>query len=316
MFPTLKTIGGFLHKNRNKILIASVVAVSVAVYMHYSGSEGELAPNALENDEDSDKDSTNEGEKGKGPVANEQQMSPGNRARVLLRIRRQFDMAAQHFLPTIRIKIVEVVDINGTVRQIKELRAKSSENNRQLETQLWEEIKISSFTMLFVTAYMLSAVCVMLRVQLCLLAHSAGRSSAPNSSSARSSNGTNTNGEEEVPFDNEMFKALIDGAYKHLFNSGLRTFTAVVNHRVTTDLKFWVVQEKTSVSFGDLLHTVTAMRQTLEAEMPATVQSIFIRECMSDTDCDLCWFVVVTYFLASNCCSSQCADGQWQPKRQ
>ncbi len=268
MLPFLKNVGGFLHKNRNKLVIASIIAISVAVVVHYNSSSTE--DNLILNSEEivNENISSNDDELIEREKPN-RKMSPVNRSRLLLRIRRQFDIASQHFMPTLRIKIIEVVDINGTVRQIKELRSKSNENSRQLEAQLWEEIKISSFTMLFVTAYMLSAVCVMLRVQLHVLARSAYHGS--------SSSGQ-FNEDLEVQLDNDMFKALVEATYKQMFGSGLRTFAALVKSRVSADLRHWTVQEKLSVEFGDLLETVSLVRRNIEVDLAATVQTIFIRK--------------------------------------
>ena len=39
-----------------------------------------------------------------------------------MRIRRQFDKACAQFIPTLKAKVTEVVDITNAVRQIKELR--------------------------------------------------------------------------------------------------------------------------------------------------------------------------------------------------
>jgi hypothetical protein len=44
-----------------------------------------------------------------------------------------------------------------------------NENNNNTINDLWDEIKISSITLLFMSAYMVSAVTVLLRVQLHIL---------------------------------------------------------------------------------------------------------------------------------------------------
>ncbi len=290
MLPSFKAVGGFLNRNRNKILIASVVAISVAIYMHYNSNEELLANNTNENDveEESLDDDNNDGVK-KRTESPLQINSPGNKARILLRLRREFDITAQCFLPTLRTKIMEVVDINESVRAIKELRTKSSEQNNEPAIQLWEEVKISAFQMMFVSSYMLCAMCILLRVQLCLLTRVSNRSGSAG----------NVGMDDGTQFDTAMFNLLVDNTFKHLYGSGLRTFSAMVKHRVMLDLKGWVVKEQGAVTFGELQQTVTSLRQAMETDLPATIQTIFIRKCAPNvfvhlvTMCADCSFVLL-----------------------
>ena len=71
--------------------------------------------------------------------------SPGKkRAMILQQVRKQFDNYAKHFLPTLKIKIAEVVDISNAVRKIKEIRANTQTSDSQdVEAKLWDEIKVS-----------------------------------------------------------------------------------------------------------------------------------------------------------------------------
>ena len=37
MWSTIQSIGGFVNRNRNKLLVASVVAIGVTLYLNYNG---------------------------------------------------------------------------------------------------------------------------------------------------------------------------------------------------------------------------------------------------------------------------------------
>jgi hypothetical protein len=82
----------------------------------------------------------------------------------------------------------------------------------------------------------------------------------------------------DVQLDNEMFRALVESTYRTMFGSGLKAFSALVRHRVATDLKHWTVQDKLAVDFGDLVDTVSAVRRNVENDLASVVQMIFIGE--------------------------------------
>lgn len=255
MWQTLQCVGGFLNKNRTKIIVASVVAVGVAVYMNYNSDPEEQADDnaVIENRTQ--------------PIrllSETRSNKAANRSRLLLKMKSQFDQTANQFLPTLRVKIVEVVDISGTVRHIKELRRNATSNQEDLEARLWSEIKNASFAMLLVTAYMLSAVCTLLKIQLHIL--------------ARSLEHTLEQEDGEMQLNSSKFRALIEGTYRQLFGSGLRTFTDMVKSRVEKDLAGWSVKEKLHVEFDELHEMLTSVRINLEADMEGMIKTIFIRK--------------------------------------
>ena len=255
MWSALQCVGGFLNKNRTKIIVASVVAVGVAVYMNYNSEpeEQDESAVAIEN---------------RSPpirlLSETRSNKAANRSRLLLKMKSQFDQTANQFLPTLRVKIVEVVDISGTVRHIKELRRNATSNQEDLEARLWSEIKNASFTMLLVTAYMLSAVCTLLKIQLHIL--------------ARSLEHTLEQEDGEMQLNSSKFRALIEGTYRQLFGSGLRTFTDMVKSRVEKDWAGWSVKEKLHVEFDELHEMLTSVRINLEADMEGMIKTIFIRK--------------------------------------
>lgn len=258
MWSALQSVGGFVNRNRTKIIVASVIAIGISAYLYYE-STSQAETGSDERDE-----SQNKVEPLRLMNENKVAIRNANRARLLLKIRKQFDFAACQFLPTLRVKIVEVVDINGTVKHIKQLRMQATSNQEELEARLWNEIKIASFTMLLVTAYMLSAVCTLLRIQLSIL--------------ARSLNQTYEVEDSEVQLNSDMFHALIEGTYKQLFGSGLKQFTEMVKLRVSTDLAGWTVKDKLHVEYEELVQVLVSMRRNLEADMEGMIKTIFIRK--------------------------------------
>ncbi|KAJ1407749.1 Peroxin-3 [Ochromonadaceae sp. CCMP2298] len=253
-----QSVTGFVSRNRSRLVIASVVAIAVTVYVNY--------PWAEEPEEESERERNKRSHI--RMMADSRQARP-NRSRLLLRIRRQFDTATGQFLPTLRVKIVEVVDINGTVRHIKALRAQATENQEELEARLWNEIKNASFAMLVVTVYMLSAVCTLLRIQLHILARSL------------------TLTQQDEGLDSHMFRALIEGTYKQLFGSGLHAFAALVKQRVAADLRDWTVKDKLQVDFDELRQALQYVRRNLESDLEGMIRTIFIPpEAAADLPCD------------------------------
>jgi hypothetical protein len=187
----IKASGSLLFHYRNKIFLTSVLAVILAIIVSYYETWNPLLMMPQQSKRRGNKLMT---------VMNNQSiipsMSTGNRSRVLLRLRRQYDSSCRHFLPTLRKKIFAIVDINATVKQIKELRTVSAPGCLDLERALWEEIKVSSFTLLFVAVYMTTTVCTVLRIQVHILARSILNSDQQDSRTS--------NGEDEMNMDNQV----------------------------------------------------------------------------------------------------------------
>lgn len=162
-------------------------------------------------------------------------LKQGMRSRLLLRVRRHFDVTAKHFFPTLRVKILEVVDISNAIQQIKQLRSapESDMVAKSTEATLWDQIKISSFVMFLTCAYMIGILAVLLRLQLHILARHAAmyNDEDPNNTS---------------PSEAEL-KILIDSTFKYVFGDGLVRLVGLLRHRVTTALVDWTVREKVAV---------------------------------------------------------------------
>ena len=252
-------IGGFLNRNKGRIAIVAAVAIAVTAYYHYSSS-----PNSEEDrknefiNEDSEKLLDDSKSKSTSEIETDETASRNNK--LLINIRQQFDTAALQFLPTLRLKIFEVVDIEMTVRKIKEIRSSTITDKAILEDDLWNELKISSFTILFVTAYMLSFVCVLIRVQL----HIISKSMQVDSNEFNSSD--------------DIFSALIEKTFNHVLGTGLTSFTDAVRRNISELLESWVIKEKLNVTFQEVMEVVSKTRRSLETDFSTLANCILIRK--------------------------------------
>lgn len=298
MFSWVQSIPSFLVRNRNRVALASIVAVVVAICLSYY--QFNPLPRLLNQAEETSEGgaTSTEGQRSSKVAVNDWGRRGHQRARLLLRVRRQFDLACKHFLPTLRKKIFEFIDINATVRQIKELRMNgingstnttlssggAAGNNNQQSTNtvadaeaiLWDDVKVSAFTMHFVTIYMLAAVCVLLKIQLHILARSIALSNSTDTSTGSTSNAGSAAEDDALNMDNEMFRELIDGTYRQLFGNGLRTFTAMVKERVKQDLQPWVVKDKVRIDYDEVVTAMRMIRKHLEMDFTGLIKTIFI----------------------------------------
>ena len=278
MWSTIQSIGGFVNRNRNKLLVASVVAIGVTLYLNYNG----------ETVEDEDKHDPQLETVQRLRLANESNsMKAANRTKLLFKIRRQFDTSVNQFIPTLRVKIVEVIDINGTVRHIKELRAKATTNKEELETRLWTEIKDSSFAMLIVTSYMLSAVCVLLRIQLHILARSLQKSYNNNQLFPQ---------DDDIQLNSDTFRGLIEGTYKHLYGNGLKLFSDMIKTQISLVLKNWTVKDKLHVSYDELIEVISIIRRNIENDLSLVIKTIFIRKSFNSFSLYIIWVLLYFYY--------------------
>ena len=277
MWSTIQSIGGFVNRNRNKLLVASVVAIGVTLYLNYNG----------ETVEDEDKHDPQLETVQRLRLANEtNSMKASNRTKLLFKIRRQFDTSVNQFIPTLRVKIVDVIDINGTVRHIKELRAKATTNKEELETRLWTEIKDSSFAMLIVTSYMLSAVCVLLRIQLHILARSL----------QKSYNNQLFPQDDDIQLNSDTFRGLIEGTYKHLYGNGLKLFSDMIKSQISLVLKNWTVKDKLHVSYDELIEVISIIRRNIENDLSLVIKTIFIRKSFNSFSLYIIWVLLYFYY--------------------
>ena len=186
----------------------------------------------------------------------------GVRSRLLLRVRRHFDYAGKHFFPTLRLKIVETVDIANAIQQIKQVRlgGLSDKASKSTEANLWDQVKVSSFVLLFTVAYSVSVVATVLRVQLHILARNAATYN-------------DENGADTSPSETEL-KYLIDSTFRYIFNDGLENLTKILRVKVEHALVDWTVREKVSVQFVEFVDIIAYIRKSAEKDMRSFVDMI------------------------------------------
>lgn len=251
----IRTVREFASKHRAKLIGALVVGIGgVAWYMLSSEENGNGQPLAVRSGA------------GEGTVKGESRAR--KRARILVVVRRQYSSYAMHFLPTLKLKINEVVDVNNAVRKIKEIRSNngksSGDSSVDIEARLWNEIKVSSITILFVTVYMESIVCTLLRILLHVVAAY---------TSERESNGELKDVNE---VDVEVLEKLISATYSKIYDAGLKNLTQLVRQGVAKEMEDWVVREKMDVRYDEFIAKLCALRTTFEQDTQSLVNVLSI----------------------------------------
>ncbi len=245
----------FLSKHRAKVTIAVVLGVGTALWYRYYGVDNtSMTPIAL----------TNEAYMGH-EAEKEKKLSPAKkRAKILQQVRKQFDSYAKHFLPTLKLKIAEIVDISNAVRKIKEIRANTrSSDTQDVEARLWDEIKVSSLTVLFITVYMESIVCALLRIQLHVVAAYTIEMASGGIVDV-----------DEIGVD--LLEKLITATYSKIYDVGLRKLTQIVRDGVTREMQDWVVREKMSVQYDDLVLKLCSLRAEFEQDTLSLINALAI----------------------------------------
>ena len=282
----LAQTGTYLWKHRNKVAVGGAVcAAAIAVYAYYSVSN-KTSETEEENLLHADIMRRNAIVK-----------KPGDRSRMLLRIRKQFDFAIRQFLPTMHTRVLEVVDVSSSIRKIKELRAGNTEADKNssdfvnAEAALWDELKVSSLTLVYVSAYIVSAVTVLLRIQLHILGKSMEivRESQLSSDDIESGAGP---GSSLGSSGDDVFKILIEGTYKHIFGSGLYALSEYVRPRVMECFADWNVRDNLAVDFNDLAQVMSRVHRNIERDSTSLAKMIMLRK--------YCSFLHLIYHFYTN----------------
>eukprot|EP01041_Mallomonas_annulata_P002731 gene2731-5379_t len=203
------------------------------------------------------------------------------RVSILCRIRKENESAMKYFLSTFRSKLNEVIDVSSLIRSLKDLRDNQNlPNKSDLEAELWENIKVSAFTIVFVSSYLLSTLSVLLLVQLHMLG-----SHSP-SISVATDNTTNTSTESNIPSSSghliDIFPAIISKSYKRLLNDGLLQLSQSVREKVQYHLQDWKVQQKLEVDFHELIQMMVVIRRDIEADLDGLIRQLVLsEECVS-----------------------------------
>jgi bisphosphoglycerate-independent phosphoglycerate mutase (AlkP superfamily) len=118
---------------------------------------------------------------------------------------------------------------------------------------------------------MLAFLTVLLKVQMHLLARNVDITSQSDNLNASE---RDNNWEDE----NNVFRALVEGTYKHLFSTGLHKLTAIIRQQLTDEMLYWAVREKLSVPYSDISQLMNKMRDSIESDMPNLIKEVIIRK--------------------------------------
>lgn len=259
----------FVNRHRAKLIGALVVGIGGLVYYNWSSQKEE--------------DLTRE----EIMVAAESQSSakksdvtPTQRSRVLLQVRKQFEVHAMVYLPLLRSSISDVVDISHAVEKIKEMRSGASTESKEggaytsadqhqseqsaKENKLWEEIKVTSFTSMFVTVYMQSIICALLRIQLHVVA-----------SYNMHLDASQEDGKEaDVQLDSQTLDTLVEETFTKLYSAGLKNLTSIIRQGVSREMSGWAVRG--NITYENLVKKIEILRKNYENDIPNLINALSI----------------------------------------
>ena len=239
----------YLWKHRGKVALAAAAVVATGVF---------ISTATWSNTENNNK------EKQTNQIASpidESKLEQSMRKKLLL-IRQQLETSSSQILPTLRLKITQVVDVLQTIKLIKELRLNNKNNSitnntntttDMNENDLWEEIKVLSFTLWFVSIYLTCAISILLRIQLFLLAQS-----------------------DHINLNIDQLNNIISRTYTHIFDYGIQHITDLTRAYVSKQLIDWTVRENTSVTYEELNGFVNKVRHYIEVECKDLITTLII----------------------------------------
>jgi hypothetical protein len=228
-------VTNFLWKHRGKLTIVAAAAIAAGVYFGYnSNPEGQT--------------STINGEVDNTVGSEKENIQLEKTLQATIKLREEFNTCGSQLFPTLKLKITEVVDIFQTIKQIKDLRINSKEcsspSASEAEAELWEEIKILSFTLWFVSIYATVVVAIVLKLQIALL-----RRESILSSSTRSD-----------------YDQLLQDTFSYVFTHGIQKFSVTARNHFQKSLHKWTVREKITLHFDEFMEFVNKTRHTFESE--------------------------------------------------
>jgi len=262
----MKSVRQYLWKHKEKV---AVVATGIIIIVGIIVSRNNERTKSEEEKEREEQERIQ-----KENISNKRMMQQ------LLFAKRQFDLSCRQILPTLRLKINEVVDVLHTIRQIKELRMQSGSEGRtshtsDVENILWEEIKVMSFVLWFVSIYCTCTLVPLLRIQIVLVNKHISKSNTGHSTSSSSSSSSSSRPNDDIVSDS--FDPLMDRTYSHLLERGIHTLTDMVRAFISRQLSDWTVKD-TVVTYEELVSLVSKTRQFLEVETRDLISTLLIRK--------------------------------------
>jgi hypothetical protein len=173
----------FCWKHRMKIGLGAVaVAGGVALYYYLNHQEESHPDNQSREGQrpTSDLPSPSSGEEEmkspskdfqsrRSPPESDSERENLDEQRLLVAVNELYGFSLVYFLPNVRSRLKDLIDVSETIQRLKDLKNDHSDESRDMKVSLWNNIKISSFTTLLATVYAISAVSVLLHVQMHIL---------------------------------------------------------------------------------------------------------------------------------------------------
>lgn len=261
--PTYKQVGDFLWDNRNKLAVSAVciVGIGAAVSFMVNNPSG----NNTLGQELSEMQEVNI------PLRRSRKKY---RSTTLIRVNKSCERAMEKFLPTLRLKIIDIIDVSSAIAEIRQLRScrqsgEDTEMLKETEAKLWETIKVTSISILFVTVYSMCAICTLLKLQFHIIA-----ACIPSISTSTASSNL-----EEEQFDTLLsatFQSMLERSYSHLLGDGLASLAETVKENVAAVFHDWPV--KRIVNTHELITLFSKLRQYFESNLTELLCSITLCE--------------------------------------
>lgn len=253
MFSSLNPskVSKFCWRHKGKIALASlgIGAVLGAAYYYYYEDESEEDGLTLSDESDDDENNSRLDKTLSCPDAKEFE----RRTNELIAVNNLFDFSLIYFLPTIKQKVKEVVDVTDTVKKLKELKNRdSSQENTVTKCALWREIMHSAFNSMLTSAYAVSGASLLLMVQMHILVRSSQAISL-----------TMKYGEHD---HTGLFRELMEKTFGSFFESGIQRLS--LNNKPIVenvlDSIDWTVENTLRVHHEELKDVLLMMKQRIE----------------------------------------------------
>lgn len=250
MFAAFKEI---CWRNRNK-LIAGIAVIGVGTILYNMTFSETALKSPANNHDDEEKKIENK------------KLSLTRRHQLLNRVRKQSNPSIKHFFLNLGSRLSDVVDVSRLIRNLKEIRKSSPiENSVVTQNQLWEEIKVEAFSMLFVTTYVSCTAIVLLQIQLHILtAQAITLLCLHNNDSFLQLQDGERKSYNELNEMIDNFPQIIVANFDYILHSGLESITQHVRSQVALYLSVWKVEEKLSVDFSELIQMIVRLRRSIE----------------------------------------------------
>lgn len=242
MIPFINESLNFLKKHRTKIVIASGIAIATGVCFYLYND------NQVENQEE-DKLTTTSPPK--------VLLDESSKSKIILKINSNFRYSCIYLLPTVRLNIIDISEVNNTIKLVRALKSLNSPNsppkvsiqdNGKSEMDLWEEIKLASISIFFLVIYMTSISSILLKIQLYLLARSIAEQN-----------------HVDIAINEDLFQILIEGTFSNLFDKDkMSQLYSKIKSSTQVVFDDWKVSEKLSIDYVEFEEKLLEIKDQVE----------------------------------------------------